>query len=140
MLSSLNPHGGLKRCWLIVSVSAGARAVWTAKRERRNGRLCTNMQMNAPPIDATLSSMILSSNPAKSLGRGGRAMPRLGVVVCAMALLFPVAALCDTVNIGFISYDVFIPGGAGTPGTNVFNISNFTGDPSSGGFALPPDF
>ena len=55
-------------------------------------------------------------------------------------LLSPTAAFCDTVNIGLISFDVFIPGDINTPGVDVFNIYNFTGDPSSGGFALPPDF
>jgi hypothetical protein len=57
-----------------------------------------------------------------------------------VVLLLPTLALGDTFNIGLISYDVLIPGDANTPGTNVFNISNFTGDPASGGFALPPDF
>ena len=57
----------------------------------------------------------------------------------ALMLLFPAFSFCTTVNVGFISFDVLIPAGAG-PGVNVFNISNFTGDPGSGGFALPPDF
>jgi hypothetical protein len=48
--------------------------------------------------------------------------------------------MCDTVNIGVISFDVLIPGGPGSPGVDVFDISNLTGDPASGGFALPPDF
>ncbi len=52
----------------------------------------------------------------------------------------PAAAFCSTLNIGLISFDVLIPGDINTPGVNVFNISNFTGDPGSGGFALPPDF
>jgi len=43
----------------------------------------------------------------------------------------------STIDIGLISFDVLIPG---TPGVNAFNISNFTGDPGTGGFALPPDF
>ena len=45
----------------------------------------------------------------------------------------------STINLGLISFDVFIPAGAG-PGVNAFNLSNFTGDPGGGGFALPPDF
>ena len=57
-----------------------------------------------------------------------------------LVLLLPTVAFGDTFNIGLMSYDVLIPGDVNTPGTNVFNISNFTGDPSSGGFALPPDF
>ena len=43
----------------------------------------------------------------------------------------------STIDIGLISFDFLIPG---TPGVNAFNISNFTGDPGTGGFALPPDF
>jgi hypothetical protein len=39
-----------------------------------------------------------------------------------------------------ISFEVLIPGDGATPGTNVFNIFNFTGDPNSGGYALPLDF
>ena len=61
------------------------------------------------------------------------------VAPLALLLLFPVLSFCTTVYVGFISFDVLIPAGAG-PGVNVFNISNFTGDPGSGGFALPPDF
>jgi hypothetical protein len=55
-------------------------------------------------------------------------------------LLAPTVAFCGTVNLGLISFDVFIPGDTSTPGVNVFNIYNFSGDPASGGFALPPDF
>jgi hypothetical protein len=56
-----------------------------------------------------------------------------------LALSFPALSFCTTVYVGLITFDVLIPAGAG-PGVNVFNISNFTGDPGSGGFALPPDF
>ena len=55
------------------------------------------------------------------------------------AFLICMPALCDTINLGFLSYDVLIPGGPG-PGIDVFTISNLTGDPGTGGFALPPDF
>jgi hypothetical protein len=48
-------------------------------------------------------------------------------------------ALGESINLGLISFDVLIPGSP-NGGVNVFNISNFTGDPGSGGFALPPDF
>ncbi len=45
-------------------------------------------------------------------------------------------ALADQVNLGIISFDNLIPADPnGTPGTNGFNIFNFTG-----GFDLPPDF
>jgi hypothetical protein len=46
----------------------------------------------------------------------------------------------DTINLGFISFDGFIPGSSGSPGVNEFSINNFTGDPGLGGSALPPDF
>lgn len=42
--------------------------------------------------------------------------------------------------LGFISYDVLVPGAPEAPGVNIFNISNFTGDPLLAGFGLPPDF
>jgi hypothetical protein len=44
------------------------------------------------------------------------------------------------INLGVVSFDVFIPGDIDAPGINVFDISNFTGDPNLNGFALPPDF
>lgn len=70
-----------------------------------------------------------------------RIIARWVVRVFSLYLLFPCAGFCNTViNIGLISFDVSIPGDMNTPGANVFNILNFTGDPSSGGFALPPDF
>lgn len=49
-------------------------------------------------------------------------------------------AFADTINLGFIAFDGFIPGSSGSPGVNEFSINNFTGDPSLGGLALPPDF
>ena len=49
---------------------------------------------------------------------------------------------CDasTIDLGFISFDTLIPSAPGSPGVNDFSLDNFTGDPTSGGFALPPDF
>ena len=44
-------------------------------------------------------------------------------------------ATAAPISIGTLAYDELIPGA-----TSVFSISNFTGDPASGGFALPPDF
>ena len=49
-------------------------------------------------------------------------------------------ASADTIDLGFISFDGFIPGNSGSPGVNEFSINNFTGDPGLGGLALPPDF
>lgn len=54
-------------------------------------------------------------------------------------LLFPSVSPGATINFGLISFDILIPGD-GALGVNVFNISNFTGDPATGGFALLPDF
>jgi hypothetical protein len=39
------------------------------------------------------------------------------------------------ISIGTLAFDELIPGA-----TSVFSISNYTGDPASVGFALPPDF
>lgn len=63
-------------------------------------------------------------------------------LILVLGLLSSAApAFADSIlNLGVISFDVLIPGGPRSPGTNVFNISNLTGDPSGGGFALPPDF
>src|SRR5690349_12916398 len=44
-------------------------------------------------------------------------------------------ATAAPISIGTLAYDELIRGA-----TSVFSISNFTGDPASGGFALPPDF
>jgi hypothetical protein len=54
-----------------------------------------------------------------------------------MLFAMPWLASADLVNIGLFSFDSQI---AGSPGVNAFTISNFTGDPNTGGFALPPDF
>jgi hypothetical protein len=67
-------------------------------------------------------------------------MLRPAVCICALFLTSSTVAWCGTVNIGILSFDVSSPPSGGTPGVNVFNISNFTGDPISGGFALEPDF
>jgi hypothetical protein len=61
-------------------------------------------------------------------------------VVLLLVSAFSTPAGAARLNLGFISYDVLIPSDIGTPGVNVFNVSNFTGDPLAGGFALPPDF
>lgn len=61
-------------------------------------------------------------------------MRRCPWMAVALLALFPSLAFAVPINIGLISFDVLIPGG-GTPGVNVFNVSNLTG-----GFALPPDF
>lgn len=55
-------------------------------------------------------------------------------------LLLPSISLAGSLTLGTISFDTLIPGEPGLPGVNAFTISNFTGDPGLGGFALPPDF
>jgi hypothetical protein len=80
-------------------------------------------------------------NSRKIEVREGRIMRRSSCrVLLLILILLPATALCDTISVGLISYDVLIPANGNTPGVNVFNISNLTGDPSVGGFALPPDF
>lgn len=44
-------------------------------------------------------------------------------------------ATAAPISIGTLAFDELIPGA-----TSVFSISNYTGDPATGGFALPPDF
>lgn len=61
------------------------------------------------------------------------------LIALLLTLTFPALAFCNFASIGVISFDNLIPPGSG-PGVNVFDISNFTGDPGLGGFALPPDF
>ena len=39
-----------------------------------------------------------------------------------------------------MSFDNFIPGSPGNPGVNSFTIGNLTGDPATGGNAVPPTF
>lgn len=63
-----------------------------------------------------------------------RLLPAVGLL-----LLWPTTSRADTVNLGVVSLAMLIPGDVG-PGVNAFAISNLTGEPGSGGFALPPDF
>lgn len=57
------------------------------------------------------------------------------IVLTALGLLAPMAH-GDTISVGVLSYDTFIPpGGDGSPGVDAFDIANLTG-----GFSLPPDF
>jgi hypothetical protein len=67
---------------------------------------------------------------------------RAGVAVFATALTLiclPGVGQAD-IGLGYISFDNLIPGTPGSPGVNGFTIANLTGDPSSGGNDLPPDF
>src|SRR5688500_3442859 len=63
-----------------------------------------------------------------------RFAPLLGLLLCS------VATKGDSINLGFVSYDVLIAGDAESPGVNAFSISNFTGDPRTCWFSLAPDF
>jgi hypothetical protein len=67
-------------------------------------------------------------------------MLRSTALIFVLLLASSAVALGDTINIGIISFDLLIPSSGGSPGVNVFNITNFTGDPLTGGFALDPDF
>jgi hypothetical protein len=60
--------------------------------------------------------------------------------VIAVTLVQSDRAWADAINLGFISFDGFIPASSGSPGVNEFSINDLTGDPALGGFALPPDF
>lgn len=55
----------------------------------------------------------------------------------AMLLFLGRAGVADAAPVGFLSFDSLIPGPGGV---NVFGVNNLTGDPGSGGSALPPDF
>lgn len=63
---------------------------------------------------------------------------KLLILYCFLLFLalFPAASTsrADQIAIGLVSYDVF------QPGQNTISINNFTGNPATGGNALPPDF
>jgi hypothetical protein len=65
---------------------------------------------------------------------------RLLPFILGTVFLASVSAWADSTPIGVLSFDNLIPGDANSPGVNAFNITNLTGDPAGGGFALPPDF
>ena len=67
-------------------------------------------------------------------------MLRLTSCVLSLFLGCSTAAFSETINLGIISFDVLTPGNGISPGVNVFNITNLTGDPLLSGFALPSDF
>lgn len=62
-------------------------------------------------------------------------MFRLALCVLSTLPFFATAGRADTVALGAITFDVFIPGGIGSPGVNDFSIDGFPGL-----FGLPPDF
>jgi hypothetical protein len=67
--------------------------------------------------------------------------PLRTVVIAVAAVLFPTISLASLdLSIGYLSFDNPIPGAPGSPGVNAFTVGNLTGDPLSGGFALPPTF
>ena len=66
---------------------------------------------------------------------------RTGLLGLGLLLLAaPEARPGTVINLGILSFDILIPPAGGSPGVNVFDIFNFTGDPSLSGYALPPDF
>jgi hypothetical protein len=64
---------------------------------------------------------------------------KCGLIAFLLASHFALATPV-TLNVGLLSFDVLIPGSPPDPGVNVLNVLNATGDPLSGGSALPPDF
>lgn len=68
--------------------------------------------------------------------------PFVPLLLFAWALVVVPArpAAAESIAIGVVSFDVFLPGDGDTPGVNAINLLNLTGDPLAGGFALDPDF
>lgn len=57
-----------------------------------------------------------------------------------LAFTIPAISFGSIAPAGVFSFDNLIPAMTSAPGVNVFDITNLTGDPDSGGYALPPDF
>jgi hypothetical protein len=76
------------------------------------------------------------------MNRAAKTLKVSRTLLCLLAgvLLTGPSAFADTLNLGFISFDGFIPGDLTSPGVNEFSINNLTSDPGLGGFSLPPDF
>jgi PEP-CTERM motif len=66
-----------------------------------------------------------------------RGWKTLAVLLFALMLGVSRTASATPISVGVVAFDTFI---AGPGGTNAFFVSNLTGDPLAGGFALPPDF
>ena len=64
---------------------------------------------------------------------------RAWIIGIALLLLATASLSAASLNVGYVSFDNLIPSGL-TPGVNAFSLANLSGDPGSGGFALPPDF
>ena len=62
------------------------------------------------------------------------------LAVAAVRLIWPAVGHADVFPVGYLSWDVLIPGAPGSPGVNAFTIGNLTGDPLAGGNDLPPTF
>jgi hypothetical protein len=63
------------------------------------------------------------------------------IALLAFVLVFyPEPGRSAQVSLGHLSFDTLIPGTPDSPGVNVFTIGNLTGDPLSGGNAVPPSF
>jgi PEP-CTERM motif len=65
---------------------------------------------------------------------------RRSPLLSLLPLFFAAIAQGSVINIGLISFDVLSAATSNSPQVDVFNITNFTGDPAIGGFDLPPDF
>jgi hypothetical protein len=66
-----------------------------------------------------------------------RAWKTLTAVLLVLTLGMTARAEATSIPVGVLAFDTFV---SGPDGTNAFFLYNFTGDPGSGGFALPPDF
>ena len=78
--------------------------------------------------------------PVWSGVKGGLYVKLCHLVIVAGALLSPLIVGAAEIPIGLVSFDAFIPGGPDGPGVNIFTIGNLTGDPATGGYAVPPTF
>jgi len=66
-----------------------------------------------------------------------RAWKTLTVLLFGLTLGVPGTAAATSISVGVVAFDTFV---VGPGGTNAFFVTNLTGDPLAGGFALPPDF
>jgi hypothetical protein len=62
------------------------------------------------------------------------------LAIAALFLMWPAVSRADLISLGYLSWDVLIPGAPGSPGVNTFTIGNLTGDSAIGGNDLPPTF
>jgi len=64
----------------------------------------------------------------------------VAAMIGVLTVVVGATASADSVDVGTVNFDSFIPDAPGSAGVNTFDISNFTGDPNTGGNAFPPFF